>query len=148
MDTKIKVFASVIALLVVGTIATAVIRGGGGSAVMDTKYDAFATCLKDQGAVFYGAFWCPHCQSQKKLFGASQKFLPYVECSTPDANGQTQVCIDKNVSSYPTWEFADGSRLNGEIPLETLAEKTSCSLPIDDLAPSPVVEEEIIIPTE
>ena len=52
--------------------------------------------------------------------------MPYVECSTPDAAGQTQICKDKNIASYPTWEFADGTRLNGEIPLVQLAEKTSC----------------------
>lgn len=93
------------------------------------KYDQFATCLKDRGATFYGAFWCPHCQRQKALFGNSVKLLPYVECSTPDGKSQTPICVDKKITGYPTWEFADGSRLNGEIPLETLAEKTGCSLP-------------------
>ncbi len=94
-----------------------------------TDYDAFATCLADKGAVFYGAFWCPHCQNQKKMFGKSAKVLPYVECSTADATAQTQACIDKKISGYPTWEFADGSRLNGEISMAKLAEKTSCPLP-------------------
>ncbi len=142
MNTNVKIFISVIILLIVGTIATAMIRGGGGlGAAADTKYDAFATCLKDQGAVFYGAFWCPHCQATKKLFGGSQRLLPYVECSTPDAKGQTPACIDKGVQSYPTWEFADGTRLTGEIPLETLAEKTSCVLPTDESNTPPVVEE-------
>jgi len=91
--------------------------------------DAFAQCLKDKGATFYGAFWCPHCQAQKKLFGSSVKLLPYVECSTPDGSAQNQTCKDKKIEGYPTWEFSDGSRLNGEIPLETLAEKTGCVLP-------------------
>jgi thiol-disulfide isomerase/thioredoxin len=132
MNTNVKVFISVIVLLIAGTVATAVMRGGGGGSVVDGKYDAFATCLKDQGATFYGAFWCPHCQNTKKLFGSSQKLLPYVECSTPDGKGQTQICIDKNVTGYPTWEFADGSRLNGEIPLAQLSEKTACALPVDE----------------
>ena len=26
------------------------------------KYDTFASCIKESGALFYGAFWCPHCQ--------------------------------------------------------------------------------------
>ncbi len=43
----------------------------------------FATCIKDSGAKFYGAFWCSHCQEQKAMFGKSSKLLPYVECSTP-----------------------------------------------------------------
>lgn len=94
-----------------------------------SKLDGFASCLKDKGATFYGAFWCPHCQNQKALFGNAARFLPYVECSLPTGQGQTQVCIDKKVDSYPTWEFADGSRLSGEVSLVQLAEKTGCVLP-------------------
>jgi hypothetical protein len=93
------------------------------------KYDTFTQCLKDKGVKFYGAFWCPHCQNQKKMFGNSSKLLPYVECSLPSGNGQTQECIDKNIQTYPTWEFADGSRETGELSFERLAEKSSCSLP-------------------
>jgi thiol-disulfide isomerase/thioredoxin len=93
------------------------------------KLDDFAKCLDKNGATFYGAFWCPHCQSQKKMFGKSQKHLPYYECSTADGRGQLQGCADAGVSSYPTWEFDDGSRLTGEISLSTLAEKTGCNLP-------------------
>lgn len=93
------------------------------------KLDGFATCLKDSGAKFYGAFWCPHCRNQKELFGTSQKLIPYVECSTPDGKGQTDICIEKKIEGYPTWIFADGSKLTGEIPLADLAAKTNCALP-------------------
>lgn len=93
------------------------------------KLDSFAQCLKDKGAVFYGAFWCPHCQNQKALFGSSQKLLPYNECSTPDGQGQLPICKEKNIQGYPTWIFADGSRLSGEVLIKTLAEKTGCLLP-------------------
>ena len=93
------------------------------------KLDGFAQCLKDRGATFYGAFWCPHCQNQKKMFGNSARLLSYVECSTPDGRGQLSVCTDQKVESYPTWRFADGSELTGEIPLSQLAGKTTCSLP-------------------
>ncbi len=93
------------------------------------KYDDFAKCLKDKGAVFYGAFWCSHCNNQKKAFGSAVEFLPYVECSTPDGKGQLQVCVDKNIEGYPTWVFPDGSRQSGEVPFETLSSKTGCTLP-------------------
>lgn len=106
------------------------------------KLDTFAACLGDQGATFYGAFWCPHCGDQKKLFGTSTKLLPYVECSTPDSKGQTQVCIDAGIQSYPTWQFADGSRENGVLSLKTLSEKTSCPLPDAEIK-NPTVEEGI-----
>jgi thiol-disulfide isomerase/thioredoxin len=93
------------------------------------KLDNFAKCLGEKGVTFYGAFWCPHCQSQKAMFGRSQKFLPYVECSTSDGKGQTTECQEKLIKSYPTWEFADGERKNGEVSLSDLAEKTACELP-------------------
>ena len=118
------VFWVIIGLLVVG--------GFGASYYMKTlpgKYDGLAQCLKDKGATFYGAFWCPHCQAQKEMFGNSAKKLPYVECSNPDGKSQTQICIDKGIQSYPTWEFTDGSRLSGEQQPSVLAEKTGCTLP-------------------
>lgn len=90
--------------------------------------DGFARCLEEKGAEFYGAFWCPHCQRQKQLFGRSERLLPYIECSTPDGRGQLPVCKDKGIEGYPTWEFADGSRQSGELTLQELSEKSGCAL--------------------
>jgi len=109
-----------------------VVAGLGSSVLLKSapgKLDTFAQCLEEKGATFYGAFWCPHCQAQKRMFGNSASLLPYVECSTPDGQNQLQVCIDKQIQQYPTWDFADGSRLTGEVPLAQLAEKTGCVLP-------------------
>lgn len=94
-----------------------------------SNLDGFAQCLVNNGAEFYGTFWCPHCQSQKELFGSAKKYLPYIECSSPSGTEQLQVCKDKGIESYPTWVFRDGTRLSGEIPLQTLADKTQCVLP-------------------
>ncbi len=91
-------------------------------------YDGFATCLKDSGVKFYGAFWCPHCQATKQLFSKSASKLPYIECSSPDSKNQLQVCKDAGIDGYPTWVFPDGSRLSGEQSLEVLAEKSACPL--------------------
>lgn len=135
MDNKIKIFIGVIIFLILGTIFTAVLRGRDGNSNQPGKYDTFAMCLKEKGAVFYGAFWCPHCQKQKKLFGSSAKLLPYVECSTPNAMDTVQICKDKNIEGYPTWELVDGTRLPVEndagVSLETLSSKTGCPLPIE-----------------
>jgi len=118
-------------ILILSTIGLAVIAG----VVVLTRQnsqpselDSFALCLKEKGMMFYGAFWCVHCQNQKAMFGNSQKLLPYTECSTADGNQQLSVCRDKKIEGYPTWEFQDGSRQTGEVPLETLAEKTGCIL--------------------
>lgn len=95
---------------------------------------ALADCLKNNGAVFYGAFWCSHCQAQKTLFGAAAPALPYVECSTTDKSEQAQICKDKGITGYPTWIFADGSQLAGELSFATLAEKTNCAAFMPDPA--------------
>ena len=99
-----------------------------------SKYDDFAKCLKDKGVIFYGAFWCPHCQAQKARFGTASKYLPYIECSTPDGQSQNQTCKDKGIESYPTWYFINPATttpdiVKGEIELADLAAKTSCVLP-------------------
>jgi hypothetical protein len=94
-----------------------------------SRLDSFATCLKKKGTIFYGAFWCQHCQNQKRIFGRSQKLLPYIECSTPDGKGQLSSCAEKGVKGYPTWQFANGEKIEGEMTLQALAEKTGCLLP-------------------
>lgn len=79
------------------------------------KYDNFAKALTASGVEFYGAFWCPHCQAQKALFGTSKKYLPYIECSKPDQK-PTQACLDKKIESYPTWIFnKDGITLSSKL---------------------------------
>jgi hypothetical protein len=95
------------------------------------KLDAFATCLKDRDVKFYGAFWCPHCQAQKALFGNSSHLLPYIECSNPDQS-QNQLCTNNGIMSYPTWVFQTASgtaTTTGEQTLAELSDKTKCELP-------------------
>lgn len=90
---------------------------------------AFARCLKRRGVDFYGSYRCDACQHQKTLFGSGASALPYVECLTPDGQSWTSVCRKKNIEYYPTWTFKDGSQLEGEQPLDLLAQRTGCSLP-------------------
>lgn len=124
MSKETKVFFGIIISIIVVIAGALVIN-----AKTPGKYDDFAQCITDSGAKFYGAYWCPHCQTQKQMFGKSAKKLPYVECAKNQSE-QTQVCIDQNVQSYPTWEFSDGSRVTGEQTFDELAAKTSCVAPI------------------
>lgn len=86
--------------------------------------DSFARCLRDNGVTMYGANSCSHCAAQKKLFGDSFRYVPYVEC--PD---NPQVCLSKGVDGYPTWIFKDGQRVAGETELQKISEITGCQLP-------------------
>lgn len=116
MDTKYILGFLALIIAVVAFIAIA-FGGGPAKEALAQKYDmkAFAQCLKNNGAVFYGAFWCQHCAETKRQFAEAVTELPYVECSTPDGRGQLPVCIEKKIESYPTWEFKDGSRLGGSL---------------------------------
>ncbi len=95
------------------------------------RLDDLAKCLKEKGAIFYGAFWCPNCQSQKKLFGRSERFLSYVECSTPDGNNQLEICRKAGIEAYPTWTFSNGTSTVGVLLPDELAEQAGCALPLN-----------------
>jgi len=89
----------------------------------DPYVRGLAERLADSGALFYGASWCPHCQEQKALFGASRDRLPYVECSPGGPRGPVaSSCASAGVESYPTWVFPDGSRVTAVMSLRELAD--------------------------
>lgn len=123
MNKNKIIWALGIVLVIAGLVWLIVTPGKPG------KLDTFATCIKDSGATYYGAFWCPNCKNQEARFGRSAKLLPRIECSTPDGNSQLPVCKEAGIEGYPTWDFADGTRETGNLSLERLAELTSCELP-------------------
>ena len=70
----------------------------------------FAKYLSENGVVKYSAYWCPNCLDQSELFGKqAYKELNVVECARDGKNSQTQLCIDKNIQGFPSWE------INGKI---------------------------------
>jgi uncharacterized membrane protein len=92
----------------------------------DPTIRALAEHLSDEGALFYGASWCSHCQEQKRLFGASAGRLPYIECS-PGGQGtpQSSSCSAVGIQRYPTWVI-NGQTYAGEVlSLAQLASMTS-----------------------
>ena len=116
-----KVFV-IISVLVFSIVLTACSGPG-------DKYNDFAKCVSEKGAVFYGAFWCPHCQRVKKSFGDAFEFINYVECDPRDEKGQPEVCQAEEIDKYLTIRFEDGSELVGEPTLAQIAAKTGCQLP-------------------
>jgi hypothetical protein len=75
--------------------------------------------LRQQGYLFYGAWWCPACFRQKSLFGQQAgNRLPYVECDRSD--GGRQRCEAAAIKAYPTW-VKGNERREGVLSLEELA---------------------------
>src|SRR3989338_4379734 len=87
----------------------------------ESRLDAFAKCLSDNGIKMYGAYWCTHCNNQKQMFAESWKYVNYIECSLPNRAGQTQICSGAGINAYPTWEFANGDRIEGGLSLGQLS---------------------------
>jgi uncharacterized membrane protein len=94
--------------------------GSAASAMTPDQLAALADHLRQSGAVFYGAYWCPHCQNQKQMFGAAASKLPYVECDPRGANAQPAACQAAGVQAYPTWVIG-GQKVEGELSPSELA---------------------------
>jgi glutaredoxin len=128
LQRRLRALPLGLALLASGGVAAGAVpaqaaEGGGASAAGATasssaRQQALARHLKLQGAVVYGAWWCPHCNHQKELFGAEAiELLPYVECDKDDAGRKR--CQAAQIRAYPTWEL-NGQRRLGVLSLEEL----------------------------
>ena len=84
----------------------------------------FAKYLKDNGVIKYSAYWCPNCHYQSELFGKqAYKELNVVECARDGINSQTQLCINKKIKGFPTWEI-NGKLILGVLSLKELSKLT------------------------
>ncbi|GAC1433739.1 MAG: hypothetical protein NVS1B11_15280 [Terriglobales bacterium] len=91
--------------------------------------DGFAQCLATKNVKMYGLYWCTHCAEQKEMFGSAVRYVPYIECGIKGSRDEEPSCIQQHVKQFPTWQFSDGSRVQGTLPLSTLGQKTGCTLP-------------------
>ncbi|KAL3817534.1 hypothetical protein ACHAXA_003707 [Cyclostephanos tholiformis] len=83
---------------------------------------ALASDLKSLESRMFGAFWCSHCYDQKQELGyEAMKSIPYVECDREGYNNERDLCKEKKVPGYPTWEIG-GKLYPGERSLEELRE--------------------------
>jgi len=91
----------------------------------DPMIRALAEHLTEKGVLFYGASWCPHCQEQKRLFGASASRLPYIECNLAGPNApQSSRCSMAGVQTYPTWVINGRAIVGQVLSLAQLADAT------------------------
>lgn len=100
--------------------------GGTQQQPQDGKYAEIAKCLTSKGVIFYGAFWCPHCQNQKKTFGDDMRYITYVECGEGGPNANLDACKKAGIERFPTWFFPGQGKVEGEQSPEDLAKKANC----------------------
>lgn len=97
--------------------------------VKPSNLQEFAQCLTENGATVYEAWWCPHCQDQKAMFGSAYRYIDNVECG--GARGQLNANLCPDITATPTWRGPDGLEIRGSQPLPVLAEQFGCELPED-----------------
>jgi uncharacterized membrane protein/glutaredoxin len=90
-------------------------------AVNNSFAGRLVTHLQRTDSKMYGAYWCPHCREQKALFGDAAKQIPYVECDPRGENPQVELCRQKQITGYPTWEIK-GKMVSGLHTLDQLAD--------------------------
>ncbi|MBE9107976.1 hypothetical protein IQ273_00870 [Nodosilinea sp. LEGE 07298] len=96
---------------------------------VSSSYEAqLAQHLTATGGVMYGAYWCPHCADQKAMFQNAVDQLSYVECAADGDNPQPELCQQKGIEGYPTWEI-DGQLYPGVQSLDELADLSGFSAP-------------------
>ena len=67
---------------------------------------ALAKHLQSIGIVMYSAYWSPHCNEQKELFGKEAvSELIIIECAADGVNNQRELCERKGITGYPSWEI-------------------------------------------
>ncbi|MEO0769034.1 MAG: hypothetical protein AAFY72_06315 [Cyanobacteria bacterium J06649_4] len=87
---------------------------------LPNAYEArLADHLTESGAKMYGAYWCPHCATQKEYFGGAVSRIPYVECDPEGFDAQPELCQEMGIDVYPTWiiedEYYFGSQALGKL---------------------------------
>jgi len=85
----------------------------------------FAKYLNDNNIVMYSAYWCPHCNDQKQLFGKKAvEELLIVECAKDGKNNQYKLCQEKGIEGFPSWEI-NNQIYSGTMSLNELAKMTN-----------------------
>jgi uncharacterized membrane protein len=92
---------------------------------------ALAQHLRDIGAKKYSAYWCPHCQQQREMFGREAfEYIETIECAADGQDANPQLCREAGIQGFPTWEI-NGEKYSGARPLSELADLSGYTGPRD-----------------
>lgn len=121
--------SSALSLLIIGLVISAITIFSSytaqSNAVTTIKSNEYQTSLAKHlgniGAVMYGSYQCPHCLTQKQIFGEAFKNVRYVECSSRGVKANPSLCFAKGIRRFPTWEIK-GKYYIGQYSLDKLSE--------------------------
>lgn len=84
----------------------------------------FAQCLTSRGLKMYGTPGCGYCAQQRNMFGAAFSYITEIDCTQ-----QTQLCREKGIAGYPTWEDGGGTLHPGVQSFSSLSQISGCPAP-------------------
>lgn len=104
---------------------------GSGETGLDADPDlvAFAQGLELAGVQLYCAAWDEACTQQLEIFEDGAKYIRFVEV-TDENRELTEDATTNGITSYPTWEFPDSSRLEASLTLAEIAAESGVSIPL------------------
>ncbi len=114
-ERKAKMKRNVIGGIIAGIIIVLVISASVLAFYLFTpgKYDSFAKCLTEKGAVMYGENWCKYTNAQKNMFGKSFKYINYQ--------------VKEDLNKRPTWVI-NGETYETVQSFERLSALTGCKI--------------------
>ena len=103
--------------IVAGIVVLTIISYSVYSIAKPGRYDSFAKCLTEKGAIMYGAMdWCKFTQAQKGMFGKSFKHVNYHDYSELEG-----------IKKTPTWVI-NGVWYENVQDFDKLAAVTGCKI--------------------
>lgn len=84
----------------------------------------FAQCLTSRGMKMYGSPYCGYCTQQRDMFGQAFSYITEIDCTR-----QGEVCSEKGISGYPTWEDGGGRLYPGVQSFSSLSQISGCPAP-------------------
>ena len=103
---------------------------------------ALAQSLSDADAVLYGAPWDSATTAELRMFDDGAPLLDFQDVTNADRT-PSELAIDRDITTYPTWLFADGSRLEGTQTIDSVASAAGVELP-RSTAPALVAVEDTV----
>lgn len=86
--------------------------------------------LRSKGATMFGAHWCGYCNRERQALGREAwALVEYVECDDLGEGSDVKRCAAAQISAFPTWSFADGTRHEGALGLDGLERLTGLPSP-------------------
>jgi len=129
LNGKFIISSLAVFLAVIG-VSYAAHSGARSSAPASQAVTNLAKYMGSADCAMYGSYTCPHCNTQKLMFGDAFKYIKYVECNPNGKNANVELCNQKGIEAFPTWDI-NGQFYEGAKSLRELAKLTGYKPPED-----------------